>query len=176
MHLADEAGGASACYASGPAATVADLAGTDAEVVFVVGHGATIGSRTVAGKRGNAVAEEISCSPHPHRSSAFLLSRDGVHLGLLPSARHGLSLNLCPTCGPTVCASVETVPPPDVTQRDGTPPKSGTIDCYGCEQPNHGRGIFRIPQMPDESASIGDRRAPTGHLLRRHRGTHIVYV
>ena len=38
----------------------------------------------------------------------------------------------------------------------------GTIDCYGREQPNHGRGIFRIPQMPNESASPGDRRARTG--------------
>ena len=53
---------------------------------------------------------------------------------------------------------------------------SGTIDCYGHEQPNHSCGIFRIPEMPDESASPGDRRARTGHLLRRHRGAHIVHV
>ena len=56
------------------------------------------------------------------------------------------------------------------------PRNSGMIDCYGREQPNHGRGVFRIPQMPYESAFLGDRRAPTGHLFRRHRGAHIVYV
>jgi hypothetical protein len=51
MHLADETGR----YASAPAAMIADFARTDTEVVFIMGHGATIGSQTVAGKRGNAV-------------------------------------------------------------------------------------------------------------------------
>src|SRR5271165_1225444 len=53
---------------------------------------------------------------------------------------------------------------------------SGTIGDYGREQLNHGRGIFRIHQMSDESASLGDRRVPTGHFLRRSRSAHVVYV
>ena len=59
IHLADKAGrtGAQANAARGskPAATVADLAGTDAEIVFVVCHETTIGSRDTAGKREKAV-------------------------------------------------------------------------------------------------------------------------
>jgi predicted RecB family nuclease len=39
---------------------------------------------------------------------------------------------------------------------------SGTIESHGREQLNHGCGVFRIHQMPDESASPGDRRACTG--------------
>jgi hypothetical protein len=60
MHLADEAGRTSA-HRPNPArvskltATVADLPGTDAEVVFVVCHETTIGSRNASGKRENAV-------------------------------------------------------------------------------------------------------------------------
>jgi hypothetical protein len=38
----------------------------------------------------------------------------------------------------------------------------------GREHPNHGRDIFRIPQMLYESASHGDRRAHTGHPFRPH--------
>jgi hypothetical protein len=55
MHFADEAGRAAACRADpacglGSAGTVADLAGTDAEVVFIVRHETTIGSRNAPGK------------------------------------------------------------------------------------------------------------------------------
>jgi len=39
---------------------------------------------------------------------------------------------------------------------------SGTIDHYGREQPNPGRAIFRVPQMPYQSASHGDRPAAPG--------------
>ncbi len=55
MHLADEAGRTGAHADAARTATVADLAGTDAEVVFVVCHETTIGSRNAAGKRENAV-------------------------------------------------------------------------------------------------------------------------
>jgi hypothetical protein len=55
MHLADEAGRACAHADAARAATIADLAGTDAEVVFVVRHETTIGSRNASGKRENAI-------------------------------------------------------------------------------------------------------------------------
>ena len=63
MDLADKTGRASAhptdpARGSKPAATVADLAGTDAEVVFVASHEATIGSRSTARKSKNAVVVE----------------------------------------------------------------------------------------------------------------------
>ncbi len=38
--------------------------------------------------RSYVVAEEISCSPHSHRTSGILLPRDGVRLGLLRPVRH----------------------------------------------------------------------------------------
>ncbi len=50
MHLADEGLGPLAHHSRGPAAaTVADLAGTDAEMVVVVCHAATIGARNAPG-------------------------------------------------------------------------------------------------------------------------------
>jgi hypothetical protein len=58
VHLADEAGRALPHCADPAGATVADLARTDAEVVFVVRHEATIGGRNASGKRGNAVVVE----------------------------------------------------------------------------------------------------------------------
>jgi hypothetical protein len=60
MDLTDEAGRASTHWvdpARGhlPAATIADLAGTDTKVVFVARHEMTIGSRTLSRKTRNAV-------------------------------------------------------------------------------------------------------------------------
>ena len=81
MDLADEARRASAHPAdparAGPCATtIADLAGTDAKVVFVACHETTIGSRNAAGKREmQPVVEErrntcigvgSAVSPSPH--------------------------------------------------------------------------------------------------------------
>jgi hypothetical protein len=56
MDLTDEAGRAATCRtdrARGcpPATTIANLAGTDAKVVFIACHETTIGSRNVVGKR-----------------------------------------------------------------------------------------------------------------------------
>jgi hypothetical protein len=60
MDLTDEAGRASTRRADSaigylPATTIADLAGTDAKIVFVARHRTTIGSRTLSGKTRNAV-------------------------------------------------------------------------------------------------------------------------
>jgi hypothetical protein len=60
MDLADEAGRASPRRADSargflPAAAIADLAGTDAKVVFIARHQTTIGSRTLSRKTRNAV-------------------------------------------------------------------------------------------------------------------------
>ena len=60
MDLTDEAGRASTRRADSalgylPATTIADLAGTDAKVVFVARHQTTIGSRTLSRKTRNAV-------------------------------------------------------------------------------------------------------------------------
>jgi hypothetical protein len=60
MDLTDEAGRASTRLADSalgylPTTTIADLAGTDTEVVFVARHQTTIGSRTLSRKSRNAV-------------------------------------------------------------------------------------------------------------------------
>jgi hypothetical protein len=60
MDLTDEAGRASprrpdSALGYLPATTIADLAGTDAKVVFVARHQTTIGSRTLSRKTRNAV-------------------------------------------------------------------------------------------------------------------------
>jgi hypothetical protein len=60
MDLTDEAGWASTRRADSalgylPATTIADLAGTDAKVVFVARHQTRIGSRTLSRKTRNAV-------------------------------------------------------------------------------------------------------------------------
>jgi hypothetical protein len=60
MDLADEAGRPSTDRAdpsghSLPAAAIADLAGTDEEVVFVMCHEATIEGSSAAGNRENAI-------------------------------------------------------------------------------------------------------------------------
>jgi hypothetical protein len=60
MDLTDEAGRASTRRADSalgylPATTIADLAGTDAKVVFVARHQPMIGSRTLSRKTRNAV-------------------------------------------------------------------------------------------------------------------------
>jgi hypothetical protein len=54
MDLADEAGRTGAYADAVSAATVPDLTRTDAEVVFVACHEATIGSRNASGKRESA--------------------------------------------------------------------------------------------------------------------------
>jgi hypothetical protein len=61
LDLTDEAGRASARRAdpaSGylPAATIADLAGTDTKIVFVARHETTIGRQTLSRKTRNAVS------------------------------------------------------------------------------------------------------------------------
>jgi hypothetical protein len=60
MDLTDETGRASTRLANSapgylPATTIADLAGTDAKIVFVARHQTTIGSRTSSRKTRNAV-------------------------------------------------------------------------------------------------------------------------
>jgi hypothetical protein len=55
IHLADEAGRTGAHADAARIATIADLAGTDAEIIFVVCHETTIGSRDTTCKRESAV-------------------------------------------------------------------------------------------------------------------------
>ena len=47
---------------------------------------------------------------------------------------------------------------------------------YGWDQPNFCSDIFSIPQMSDESPSVGERRTCDRRILRGHSGAHIVFV
>src|SRR5260370_3086960 len=53
---------------------------------------------------------------------------------------------------------------------------SGIVGYSGRERPNHGCSNFGIHQLPDESVSIGDRRACTRRLFCRYGGAHSVLV
>jgi hypothetical protein len=58
MHLLHEVGRTGAHADAARTATVADLAGTDAEVLIVVCHETTIGGRNAASKRESTVVVE----------------------------------------------------------------------------------------------------------------------